>query len=205
MLLKDESRVTLSAPDAVSRRACQGYRVGMIALALLLAAAPTDVERLAAGEILVKKPGKDAVQVVAVIDAPPDKVWPIVSDCARYKTTMPSIADSQMLSRDGDTMTCRVTADIPFPFPDLVSVTRAKHTVTPDRYERKWTMIEGDYEKNEGSWLLEPFGPTGTQTLATYSLLARPKIPLPDAMVQRVQESRLPDMMKSLRKQVVAK
>src|SRR5262249_28891574 len=69
-----------------------------------------------------------------VVDAPPAAVWAIVSKCADYVKNMPSIAASRELSREGDehsafTTVCEVTADVPFPFSDLTSVTRAKLTI----------------------------------------------------------------------------
>lgn len=173
---------------------------------ILVAAAPdaADAARLAAGDVLVRKPAPDTVRIIAVIDAPPEKLWAIITDCGNYKTTMPGIAASELLTADGNTMTCKVTADVPFPLPDLVSVTRVTLKVSADRFERTWTLVEGDYDRNEGSWLLERHGPDGKKTLATYTVNAKPRLPLPESVVKRAQESKLPDMMRSLRARVTA-
>ena len=146
----------------------------------------------------------------AVVDAAPEAIWTIISDCANYKTTMPSIEDSKQVfsgpptAADGENAVevrnCRVVADLPFPFPDLVSVTRGVHRVVPGKsWQRQWKLVEGDYVVNEGMWLLEPFGDTGDRTLVTYVIHAQPKIFLPDSLVTSIEESRLPEMMKNLR------
>ena len=62
----------------------------------LLMAAGADDAQLAKGEIVVhinKVAGStvDEAVVLAVIDAPAEVVWSIVSDCANYKNTMPSM------------------------------------------------------------------------------------------------------------------
>lgn len=186
----------------------------MIALALLLIAAnpatPTDAERarLDTGEVLVSTglPGASGVPanlVRAVINAPPEKVWPLVWDCSRFAQTMPAIAKSEMVEKTERSTLCRVTADLPFPMADLLSVSRAVLTVEPGvRWHREWKMVEGDYEVNQGSFTLLPWGQG--KTLAIYRIEVRPKVPLPDWAVAKAQADRLPDMMERIRKQVAA-
>jgi ribosome-associated toxin RatA of RatAB toxin-antitoxin module len=142
--------------------------------------------------------------VESVVDAPPADVWSLVSRCADYSKHMPRIAASRELSREGDesksfSTTCEVTADLPFPLSDLTSVSRADHTVVPgERYVRRWQMVRGDYDVNEGSWTLVALD-GGKRTKATYRIRARPKIPLPDKMLASAQQGTLPDLMRSLR------
>ena len=156
-------------------------------------------------------PGSDTPTAVveAVVDAPAAAVWSIISRCADYKTRMPRIAASKELSRSGDesksfTTTCEVTADLPFPLSDLTSVSRADHVVEPGvRYVRRWQMLSGDYDLNEGSWTLVAQD-GGARTKVTYRLRAKPRIPLPDAVLRQVQSGTLPDMMRNLRVQAAA-
>ena len=184
----------------------------MIPLALLLLAAhdpllPTDAERarLDAGEVLVDiglpgLSGTPANRVRAVINAPPEKVWPLVWDCGRFEKTMPSIAKSELVEKNGNTTVCRVAADLPMPLPDLVSLAKATHTVEPGvRWQREWKLIEGDYEVNQGSFTLLPWA--DGKTLAIYRIEAKPKIPVPEWMMRKAQADRLPELMHRLRKQ----
>lgn len=144
--------------------------------------------------------------VEATIDAPASMVWGIVSSCNDYPRSMPSIAKARELSREGDpsssfTTVCEVTADLPFPMSDLTSVSKAVHTVEIDkRYVRRWQMIRGDYEFNEGSWTVAATSPT--QTLATYRIRVRPKTPVPDSLLGTFQASMLPKIIAQLRGRV---
>ena len=147
--------------------------------------------------------------VEATINAPAAVVWGIVSNCNDYKKTMISIADAKELSRDGDedrafTVVCQVTADLPFPLPDLTSVTRASHTVVPEKhYQRKWQYLRGDYEFNEGSWTVVAVDDTHSK--ATYRLRAKPKMPVPDSLLGSFQQGTMPKIMTKLRETAVVR
>ena len=141
------------------------------------------------------------VHAAAELKAPPEKVWAIVGDCANYKNTMPRVADSKLLRKEGDDVfICRVSADMPFPFSDLTSTTRATHTRKDGSYLRSWTFIEGDYKANTGSWALHP-REGGRKTLAVYSLHVEPNIPIPSGILSAAQSRTLPTMMNRLRAQ----
>ena len=187
----------------------------MIALALLLLSgvdtlALTDAERarLDQGEIIItNSAAPDHIGRVAtaraVIDAVPEKVWPLVWDCSRFSQTMPSIAKSEMVEHSERSTLCRVVADLPFPFSDLTSLSRAVLEVEPGvRWQRAWTLVEGDYTVNQGSFTLVPWGQG--KTLATYRIDARPKVPLPDWLLAKIQADRLPEMMVRIRKHATA-
>jgi len=180
-----------------------------IAAGALLAAVAIGRAAAAAGEIKTwtepETGGAPTYCAEGVIDAPPAEVWKLVSKCADYVKNMPSISASKELSREGDestkfTTVCEVTADVPFPFSDLTSVSRATLTVDAKsgNYAREWTLIRGDYEVNEGSWRLVPVD-GGAKTKVTYRIHVKPKLALPDSMIRRTQETRLPQVIQYLR------
>jgi ribosome-associated toxin RatA of RatAB toxin-antitoxin module len=167
--------------------------------ALLLAAAAQaqDVVKT------VPVPGSDVPYYVveAILHAPPEKVWDIAIHCGNYHKTMVRISEAKQLSGDDvSTQVCRTVADLPFPLPDLVSVTRATLNKGDTQWVRSWTLIEGDYEINEGGWIITP-RPDGT-TKATYKIRVKPKMMLPDGLMQSFTKKALPDMMANLRRQV---
>jgi ribosome-associated toxin RatA of RatAB toxin-antitoxin module len=180
----------------------------VIALTLVAALAANDGDIKVTTRPFPNSPIPEAT-VTAVVDAPPDVVWSLVSDCANYKRTMPSIADSVEVKRetldDGtEVKTCRVTAALPFPFPNLTSLTRGVHRVEPGKsWSRTWTFVSGDYVKNEGHWKITPAG--ANQSLVEYTIEAQPKIGLPDWLIADVEKSKLPQLMKNLRAEAAAK
>ena len=143
------------------------------------------------------------VNARAMVKAPPEKLWKIIDDCSRYKDTMVRIGESQELSREGDTVTCRTTVDMPFPLSNLTATTRAVHTVEPGKlYKREWNLVEGDYKVNTGSWTLTPFEGDPNRTLVEYVLHADPTTSIPDAIKEAAQKKSIPDLIEKLRKDV---
>lgn len=163
---------------------------------------------------VVVEPVKDSETPVnvatAVIDAPPEAVWKIVSHCADYPTTMVKIAAAEEQKREGDENSsfitvCKVTADLPFPLPDLTSVSRAVHTVEPGvKYVRAWKLVSGDYDINEGSWTVLAID-DGKRSKVTYRLRAKPKMMLPESMLAGFTKDTLPAVMKNLQEKTKKK
>ncbi len=162
--------------------------------------------RLDRGEVVQKKQGRDGqavnAVVMAVVDAPPEHVWAVVSDCTRYAETMYRVKAARLLEQKGNHWICELTVELPGPLPDLVSVTDAVHTVGKGRWERKWTLVRGDYEKNDGSWLLGAFDKEGTRTLIVYRAVVKPKIPIPQAIINWAQTSTVTEVINKLREAV---
>jgi ribosome-associated toxin RatA of RatAB toxin-antitoxin module len=161
-------------------------------------------QKLDQGEIMVfGRPvkGSDLPEVVvkAVINAPPARVWALVSRCANYDKFMPRIKASRELSRKGGRILCRVTVDMPFPYSDLTATTEVRHTVGKQRWYRRWKLIKGDYKVNRGSWVLTPFNGDNKRTYAVYRAQAVPNAYVPGAIRRMAQKSSLPKMIKALR------
>jgi hypothetical protein len=187
----------------------------MLLLVLLSVAPGADEAQLARGDVVASMrsvANSDVEEAIAkaVIDAPPALVWSIVSDCGKLQTWMPAVIESRLLkteapvAADGPTalavLHCRVVVDVPLPFTDLVSVMRWVNAVDPGKmWRRRWTLVEGDFHSNDGDWTVLPWGSDGTKSLAIYRMHAKPRVPLPDAVLAFVQQSTLPDVMHKLR------
>jgi ribosome-associated toxin RatA of RatAB toxin-antitoxin module len=182
----------------------------VVAAALTFTAANGPDARLAKREILVKGvavPGSDMPRAVvkAVIDAPPDKVWALIWDCGNYENTMPRILKAEMVKQQGSDTFCKVTTDLPFPLPDLTSLTRSKHVIKPGKWHREWSLIEGDYQRVDGSWTLTPFEGDPNRTLAHYQIHAEPGLPLPKSLLALAQKNALPGMIEGMRERLEKK
>src|SRR5882724_11250233 len=154
---------------------------------------PEDTARLERGEVLITAdavPGRSVphVRAIAVIKAPPERVWAILDDCAHYKDNLPRILESEEVLRDGTRVRCREKIGMPFPFSDLRMENDAVNTIEPGRrYVRAWHLREGDFRVNQGSWTLEARD-GGKSTLATYETLSEPTTPLPSFIVKLAQQ-----------------
>lgn len=183
----------------------------VLACLMLLVVAPLPLvaqsrDWLGKGNVSVKTrdiKGYDSPEIIvkAVIDAPPAKVWKIVSDCARYKQTMNRIASSRQISQSGQEYVCEVEIEMPFPLSNIKGITKAVHKISETRWERSWSLVKGDYKYNNGSWVLEPFDESGQRTLATYRVHAEPNTSVPDWIREKAQKKSLPELIERVRKE----
>jgi ribosome-associated toxin RatA of RatAB toxin-antitoxin module len=143
--------------------------------------------------------GTPRIVARAVMDLPPKKIWAIVSDCAHYKEHLPRIAASELVKKEGNVHTCKVTVSMPFPLSDLTGVTAAVHEETEAGMSRRWKLVSGDYKVNDGSWEVRPIDKAGTQSLVTYSIHAEPNTSVPDWIRESAQKKVLPEMIERVR------
>ena len=181
-----------------------------VALAALVVVSPEAMAgsgALSKGKIMLKLTeekgsGVPRVSARAVIDAPADKVWALLSDCRKTGTLFDGIKNIKRHQHTDTTSVCSSTFSMPFPFSDLSS--KMKYTRTTNGSVRKssWRLSSGDFARSTGSWTVEPYEGSTTRTLVRYTAHAEPNIPVPGWM----QESGLKDStmgaMRKLRKHV---
>jgi uncharacterized protein YndB with AHSA1/START domain len=197
------------------------YRKGLFALVatVLVTASPvgqasgagsgTELQkRLQRGDIVVvSKPDANTkmprVKAIAVIDAPPETVWAVVSDCIRIASVLGN-SKAERIVQAGQKPRCRVTVDMPFPLGELVSVTQSTHDVVPGRrWKSRWQLVAGDYRANDGGWTLEPFEGDKGRTLVVYEIHADPDIPVPASVIEERQKERMRNLIENLRSDLV--
>ena len=178
----------------------------LAAVSLLSAAFPSVAlaeDLPARGQVDVKVvPGPDGASRVvarAVLDVAPKKVWAIVSDCAHYKDHMPRVEASELLKKEGNVYTCKVTLNMPFPLSNLTAVTEAVHEESDKKRVRRWHLVSGDYKVNEGSWEVSPADDSGTSSLVVYSVRAEPNSAVPESLRQAAQKKELPKMIERVK------
>jgi ribosome-associated toxin RatA of RatAB toxin-antitoxin module len=141
----------------------------------------------------VKGSDMPRITAKAILSQPPEKVWAIVSDCSKYKGRMPRVASAQLVKKEGNKFTCKVTIEVPFPFSNLTATTEAVHEESPEGMTRRWKLVSGDYKKNEGSWEIKPLE-GGTKSQVTYTLHVEPNTSLPSSILEAAQKKAIPDL-----------
>ena len=161
-------------------------------------------KQLESGEMVFRpaKPGgPEGVSFVAMglIQAPSRSVWPVVRDCQHYKDFMPRTVVSERRNTKGNRSVCYVKLSMPFPLSDMESLVNSFETIGPQgRYRRHWTLIEGSYTRNTGSWTLYPFGAESKWTLAVYSIDINPRVSVPDFLIRKAQKGSLPEIFDAI-------
>lgn len=189
----------------------QTVGLGLLAGALLvpgLALAKDWAKAFDKGEILVyqKVAGSSdpAIVLKGVIEAAPEKVWALISNCNQYKQNLLRIKDAATLPKRNGKVVCRITVDMPWPYSDITSVTEAVHVTGPPAWSRSWTLLSGAYHYNTGSWTLTRWRGDKNRTLVVYRVHAKPKAWVPGWIRRKAQSSTLPKLLRHLRKRLGA-
>ena len=184
-----------------SRRALSLFAASTLALSALPGSAAGD-DLPEKGKVEIKSfavTGSSAPRIVAraVVDMPAKKLWAVVSDCAHYKERLPRVAASELVKKEGNVHTCKVTIAMPFPLSNLTGVTAAVHTESETAMSRRWTLVSGDYNVNEGSWEVKALD--GGQSLLVYTIHAEPKTSVPDWIRESAQKKTLPELFERVK------
>ncbi len=174
----------------------------LVALTTLVAseAVAIDPSAVEVRTTVVKGSDMPKITAKAVLAQPPEKVWAIISDCSKYKGRMPRVAAAKQLKKEGNTHTCEVTVEVPFPFSNLTAVTEAVHEESAAGMSRRWKLVRGDYKRNEGSWEIKPVE-GGKKSEVTYSLHVEPNTTLPASILEAAQKKAIPDLFVRLEKE----
>lgn len=155
------------------------------------------------GEVLVieRTPTNNegvAARAIGLVDFPPAKVWPVITDCANYHKYMPRTVKSAVRGETPGGHLCFIEIDMPPLFDNLWSLVDAKNTANPDgSYRRHWLFQKGTYSHNIGSWELFPFD-GGQKTLLVYNIDVNPDVTLPDWVIASAQTGALPDLFEAV-------
>ena len=164
---------------------------------------------LSFGVWMREKPGSDVREVRAVgeIDAPPEKVYAVVTDFEHYAEFMPYLEESKVIRRTDDEVVTWAIMNAP-----LVSrrdwVVRIKLNPTT-KAGTTWTVSKegGPPESdkavrlkiNDGSWTLDPLD-GGKRTRATYYLYTDPGGSIPSWIANKANTAVLPELFEVVRK-----
>ncbi|SRR5260221_3089003 len=163
-------------------------------------------------------PGADVKEVKAVgqIDAPPEKVFQVVTDYEHQVGNMPYVQDQAVFTRTDQEVTLWALGDFPFVSRrDWVVKTKLEKKLPGGVYRCSWVPADVKdvpppedgvirLKINTGSWTLEPLD-GGKRTLGTYQLLTDPGGSIPKFIANKANTTALPELFARVRKRAEAK
>jgi hypothetical protein len=165
---------------------------------------------LHSGDVITRLSQSESVnrgEVIGIIQAPMDEVWPIIQDCGSYATWREAITDTGVLERQGwSNLICKGTAKVPFPARDRHGnfrvLNNGRNVAGIDSLVSTYKYIEdsGNLNDMHGYWLLQPYGPEGEHTLLKFVLNVDIGGWLPDFLVRWATRRVLPDTVMGLRR-----
>ncbi len=168
--------------------------------------APEQVSRLEQGRVLIETtPDQDHVERVWAaedIDAPPETVWRVMTDCSEALHYVPRLKACEVIETDPDgrwDVRRHKLGSFPF-FPDIKAVFRLD-------YERpnamRFRQIAGDMSGSSGEWRLVALE-SGRRTRVFYTARLRLPSGVPGALARAVLRGEAPAALEGLRERSLA-
>jgi hypothetical protein len=152
---------------------------------------------------------------VGIIDAPPAAVERVLLDVADYPSFMPFVAEARVISVNGNHAITYQRVAFPLVSNRDYTLKLERGTVNGPSgmiYRDTWEADSDDgpaerhgvvrVKMDEGSWLLEPTGPGGAATQATYQIYTDSGGALPAFLANRGCQMAVPRLFEAIRKQV---
>ena len=167
------------------------------------------LDQLANGEVIVYlKAGRESVKegtVIGIIDAPPERVFKVITDNENFEQFMPYVKKSNVeLGKDGSIINYQYL-DFPFPVGDRyykLRIINSKENIDKGKiFRSSWTYIKGsgNIEDTYGSWMLKEYGQG--KTLATYVVCTDPGGRIPKWAQNMATKISLPKIIGRVRQQ----
>jgi carbon monoxide dehydrogenase subunit G len=142
--------------------------------------------------------GRRAVAAAVLIDAPPQRVWEVMTDCPRAPEFVPGLRECRVLTTEGDRRTIAHRVKISSLLPEMRYTFR--------EVQQPWHRIDfvrtgGDLREMQGSWTLEELDP-GQRTLVRYRVSMDPGFLAPMWLVRQALRRNLPSLLAALRERV---
>lgn len=150
------------------------------------------------------------VNAAVRINAPPDRIWRVLTDCAHAPSFIPGLKRCKLVDAapDGSWEIIEQEAKYSWFMPSVTCVLRADYE-RPRRID--FRRMSGDLKEEHGSWMLvaEPRDPrstgeslSGTSTIVQYELFVDPGFWIPRALLRHSLRSELPAALTALRARV---
>jgi len=159
-----------------------------------------DLDRLRAGDILFdfgEDPRfRELVRAAVIIDADPEDIWEILTDCGRAPEYVPHVESCELLETRDDGLTGIFRQEVKY----LWFLPRFEHTFSMRFRPHERIDVErvsGPIEHLKGVWQILPAG--GQGTLLVYDLELRPGLPVPRFLVGASLRRDIPTILAEVR------
>jgi ribosome-associated toxin RatA of RatAB toxin-antitoxin module len=161
-------------------------------------------QQLADGKVAVRiefesDPSRIRVQAAVKINASPDAIWNVLTDCDHASSFIPGVKRCRRMQSapDGSWEIIEHEAKYSWLMPAITSVIRAQYK-RPDRID--FQRISGDLKYEQGDWVLEP-SPSADDpaTIVEYDLHVDPGFWVPKVLLRHSLRSELPAALTALR------
>jgi ribosome-associated toxin RatA of RatAB toxin-antitoxin module len=142
---------------------------------------------------IIKEGEQREVRAELIIDAPVKLVWDMINDYDHQTEYMPQVIESAVLKSETNKKWVRIKIRILF-FKMIITTV---HTFGGKNFYYHWDLVEGPFEVNRGSWLLEPYD--NNRTKVNYRVVVVHKLMHDWIMADLVKKS-LTEMFDTFRK-----
>ncbi len=129
-----------------------------------------------------------AIESSVLVDAPPDVLMGLICDFGSYPDFLPETVMARPLKQEGSTWEVRFGIQVIRRLEYTLRLTRS------DDLHLSWTLVDGPFRTNEGSWTLEPVD-GGRRTRALYRIDLQVGMFVPGNIVRSLTERTLPDTL----------
>jgi ribosome-associated toxin RatA of RatAB toxin-antitoxin module len=162
------------------------------------------LEQLTHGDILIDAQDVGNIKFVTgkmIINEPPSKVWPIMTNPFEFKGKIsPRVKSIEVITDKADMSVLKMTINYTFLFPHASYVVES-HYVPNSHIEFK--RVDGIFKDFRGSWHIEALD-GGSKTQLTYSMYVDPGFAIPQWLVREAIKMELPRTLMALRSRIVA-
>lgn len=127
-----------------------------------------------------------------VIDCTRSDFYSVITDYEKYPEFLEDMSEVRVVSRDGDTVDVHFTLNL---VKELKYVLRLVESPTRDGLD--WTLVEGPFKRNSGTWTLTDA--EGGKTHAGYTIEVSVGVFLPGTLVNRLVGQTLPATLKAFK------
>ncbi|MBU6428155.1 MAG: SRPBCC family protein [Cyanobacteria bacterium REEB65] len=161
---------------------------------------PQTVQQLDAGQVITQvEPGNEPLHHVwcqGIVNAPPSRVWDVLTDFADYDHIYTGIKRSEIRGRTGNTLFGYFLLEFPWPLPERWTLNETR--LHPGHLAFDWDRVDGTVKRYEGSLELYPW--ENNKTRMVFRALMDPGLNfVPGWLVDYVASTTLPGIIQGAR------